>query len=349
VIGKKDDPNGNINGAYLKRKSNENTYDTINSNGLNVNENSQINNSNHLLHKLTHSTFHSSTFKNLIYEGSRPKESYNSSEKNDLYYNQGMENEVNYRKRNNSDNNKNIINHSFKKFENFGKKGMKLLFKYCKNNKENINNINNSAMPSFHQNIPKYQQLNNSNYLNKNKKALYIKLNKGLDNSNPTINSSNYLTTINYQGINKPINYDFGEIKQIKTEYNINNIEEYKKGNLYEYNSNILYTDTKGNSGKSKDFKVQFCENESILEAPVVSPCTNENSSSKSDSSITDSSKSHSSKSDSSKSDASELHSSKSDSSPSASLKTESIESASFSLPSVFLIVLFISILLAFI
>ena len=247
------------NNYKIQLSHNFDKNENINSNGLNVNENSQINNSNHLLHKLTHSTFHSSTFKNLIYEGSRPKESYNSSEKNDLYYNQGMENEVNYRKRNNSDNNKNIINHSFKKFENFGKKGMKLLFKYCKNNKENINNINNSAMPSFHQNIPKYQQLNNSNYLNKNKKALYIKLNKGLDNSNPTINSSNYLTTINYQGINKPINYDFGEIKQIKTEYNINNIEEYKKGNLYEYNSNILYTDTKGNSGKSKDFKVQFC------------------------------------------------------------------------------------------
>ena len=222
----------------------------LSGNGLNINMDIQKKKSNFLLHKLTHSTFHSSTIKNLINEGNKSRDP-SSVEKKSIYYNQETENGQNSRKRNNSDNNKKVLNHSFKKYEKTKMKAQKILFKNCKNNKENIYNINNSAISNFHKNIQKYHKINDTNYLNKNSNN-HIKLNNGLDNSN------NYIGT-SYQGINKSVNFDFCGIKPIKTECIISDIEEYKKGCLYDYNSNILFTDKKTNKFRAKHLKMKFC------------------------------------------------------------------------------------------
>ena len=46
----------------------------LSGNGLNINMDIQKKKSNFLLHKLTHSTFHSSTIKNLINEGNKSRD-----------------------------------------------------------------------------------------------------------------------------------------------------------------------------------------------------------------------------------------------------------------------------------
>ena len=234
--------------------NNINKINNINNiNNININVQKKNSKTNNLLHKLTHPTFHSSTIKYLMTDTSVGGgcTTIENIDNNDIYYSRQMENGINSRKRNNSDNNKILFNSSFKKFEKYGKnKGRKLLFgKYQKNN-ENLNNnninINNSAITSMHHNIIKNTQITNYNNLNK-KNTIQIKLKNNFNN-----NSNNYFNT------NKSINFDIGGIKPIKTEYNISDLDDYKKGFLYEYNSSILSTEFKKNNKKKKKINKKF-------------------------------------------------------------------------------------------
>ncbi len=219
----------------------------------NINCKTHKKNSNNLLHKLTHPTFHSSTIKNLINDGNGYSRDNANKEKNDLYYNQVFENGGNSRKRNNSDNSKTILNNSFKKLYKIGankNKGGKLLFKNCQK-KNDTNNINNNSINSFNH-TGKNGQISISSYLNK-KPTIHIKLNNGFNGYD-----NNHYANINTLPMNKSINIDFDGIKAIKTEYVINDLDEYKRGVLYDYNTNIMSTDTKRNKDNNKDLKIKF-------------------------------------------------------------------------------------------
>ena len=216
-----------------------------------MNINMQKKNSNYLLHKLTHQTFHSSTNKNLISDGNGIGVT-NNKEKNDLYYNQGYENGANSKKRNNSDNNKTILNNQFSKNRKL------LLFKNIKKNSEKNNIMNRSAITNNHNNILKNTQITSSNYLNK-RPTIQIKLTNGNENINNTINNNNYALNSNSQTINNSVNFDFDGIKHVKTEFIINDLDEYKKGALYEYNSNVFSEDIKINKEINKDFRLSLC------------------------------------------------------------------------------------------
>ena len=231
-------------------KSITNNINNIN-NVSNINTNVKKKNSNDLLHKLTHPSFHSSTLKYQMNEGNGGRGCTTNNGKaennNDIYYCRQMENEENSRKRNNSDNNKTVLNNSFKKFEKYGaRKGGKLIFKKYQKNNENINNninINNSAITSNHHNILKNAQISNYNNINK-KNTIHIKIKKKINN--------------NCYGTNKSINLDFGEIKPLKTDYILSDLEDYKKGFLYDYNSCILSTEVKKSNDKNKNFSKKF-------------------------------------------------------------------------------------------
>ena len=220
----------------------------------NINCKTHKKNSNNLLHKLTHPTFHSSTIKNLINDGNGYSRDNANKEKNDLYYNQGFENGGNSRKRNNSDNSKTILNNSFKKLYKIGvnkNKGGKLLFKNCQK-KNDTNNINNNSINSFNHTV-KNGQISISSYLNK-KPTIHIKLNNGFNG----YDNNHYGNNNTSLPMNKSINIDFDGIKAIKTEYVINDLDEYKKGVLLDYNTNIMTTDTKKNKDNNKDIKIKF-------------------------------------------------------------------------------------------
>ena len=55
--------------------------------------------------------------------------------------------------------------------------------------------------------------------------------------------------------MNKSINIDIEGIKPVKTEYVINDLDEYKKGFIYELNSSNITTDTKKSKGNNKENK----------------------------------------------------------------------------------------------
>lgn len=213
--------------------------------------------SDNLLQKLTRPDFHSSTIKNLINDDS---ELYTSKGKYN-YYSHQVENGAYLQKRNNSDNKKIIVSNSFKKLEkiigigfNFGKanNGRKLLLKkYRKSNdKTNIlNNSNNNAANSCNKNIIKKNMQNSSN-INR-KKTIGFKINNVVDN--------NYYTNNLGQNISdsKSSNLDYSCIKPIKTEYIISDLEEYKKGFIYENSTDIK------KSKDNKDIRVTFCYSKS--------------------------------------------------------------------------------------
>lgn len=202
--------------------------------------NIQKKNSNTLLHKFTHQTFHSSTIKNMVGEGNALGGQYIHTAKNECYYNEGYENGSNSKKRNNSDNSKTILNNSFKNFEkNMGlhaKRG-KILFNNIQKNNDNSYIINNSAINNNHKHKGLLQNINKKN-------TIHIKLNNGYEN--------------NSQTVNKSINFDLGIIRPVKTEYIITDFNEDKKGLLYDYNSSILSTDIKKHKDKIKEIKVKF-------------------------------------------------------------------------------------------
>jgi hypothetical protein len=218
---------------------------TNNINNIKINVQKKNSNSKNLLHKLTHPSFHSSTIKYLmtdINKGGGCITTMENVDNNDIYYSRQMENGENSKKRNNSDNSKTVLNNSFKKFEKYGvMKGGKFLFKKYQKNNENINNnninINNSAITSNHHNILKNAQISSYNNLNK-KNTIHIKINNNINN--------------NYFGINSSNNIDLADIKPIKTDYILSDLDNYKKGFLYEYNSSILSTETKNSKDKNK-------------------------------------------------------------------------------------------------
>ena len=215
----------------------------------NVYYNTQKKKSTYLLNELTHPKFHSSTAKNLINDNMYNKDCENK-EKNDLYYIQGCENGGNSRKRNHSDKSKTLLNSTFKKLiKNEGTRAnkggkVKLNNVHKKNEINNNNNttttINNSTISTINHTI-KSGQISISSYLNK-KPTIQYKLNNGLNGNELPNNLGN-----NSHSINKSINIDMDSIKPIKTEYIINNIDEYKKGFIYEFNSSIVSTDNKKN------------------------------------------------------------------------------------------------------
>jgi hypothetical protein len=230
-----------INKAYLKKEISEN-----------------------ILQKSTRSNFHSSTIKDLIYDGA---ELYSSIGKHNNFSYKN-ENGAYLKKRNSSDNKKIILNNSFVKLNKINgadfnaNKGRKLLLqKYQKRkDKANILNIsNNNAGNNTNRNMLKKNIVNSSrsNCLN-NKVTISFRLNNKVDNNNYNIN--NY--KVNYsQGKNTPdsksSNLDYSTIKPIKTEYIISDLEEYKKGFIYENNM-----DNKKNKEK-QDIKVTFCYSKS--------------------------------------------------------------------------------------
>ena len=213
---------------------------TNNINNIKINVQKKNSNSKNLLHKLTHPSFHSSTIKYLmkdINKGGGCITTIENVDNNDIYYSRQIGNGGNSKKRNNSDNSKIMLNNSFKKFEkNWVMKGGKFLFKKYQKNNENIN-INNSAINSNHHNILKNAQISSYNNLNK-KNTIHIKINNNLNN--------------NYFGINSSNNIDFVDIKPIKTDYILSDLDNYKKGFLYEYNSSILSNETKNSIDKNK-------------------------------------------------------------------------------------------------
>ena len=213
---------------------------------------------NDFLHKLTYPTFHLSNRKNLINDENIPGIDDINKEKKVLYYNQMIENGGNIRKRNNSDNNKTLLNNSFKKFEKLegNRKGRKLLFNKILQNKENVKNntiINNCSVHSNHRIIVKNSQLSNYNHLTK--KTIHIKLKNGNENKNSA--NINYFGANKSQSINISSNLDLGIIKPVKTEYIISDLDDYKKGTLYEYNSSVLSLDNRKNK-HNKDFNAKF-------------------------------------------------------------------------------------------
>ena len=249
------------NALFKKQLSqNINTNKNINTNNIrnnhkNININLKKKHSNNIIHKLTHQTFHSSTIKNLISDGNGISCAYkNNKTKNDLYYNQGYENGTNSKKRNNSDNSKTILNSSFRN-------NRKLLFKNVKKNYDNNNNINNKSAIANNNlnNIYKNLQLTTSNYLNK-RTTIHIKLTNENENiNNININNNHNILRNSNNGQTKSINIDFDRIRPNKTEYIINDLDNYKKGFLYEYNSCISSEETKKNKDYSKDIRLKVC------------------------------------------------------------------------------------------
>jgi len=222
-----------------------------------IHNNLKKENSNDLLHKLTHPTFHSSTIKNLIHEGIGGP--YTSKEKNNCYYNQGYENGGISKKRNNSDNKKIILNNSFKKFDkilgkntNFGNmvKGGKLLFKNYQKKENNAVHDNNSVTNNVNNTSHNRSSINpqtttNKNYINK--KTIHIKLNNEIGYSNNNyMNNTQTIITAN----SKP-NMDYSDFKPVKTEYTVSDFDDYKKGFLYENNCPEIK--------KNKEIKINFC------------------------------------------------------------------------------------------
>ena len=241
-----------------------------------IHNNLKKENSNDLLHKLTHPTFHSSTIKNLIHEGIGGP--YTSKEKNNYYYNQGYENGGIAKKRNNSDNKKIILNNSFKKFDkiigkniNFGNmvKGGKLLFKNCQKNKENSgvhennsvsNNTNNTSHNKISNNPP---TTTSKNYINK--KTIHIKLNNEIgfnSNSNNNYININMNNTQTIGATNSKPNLDYSDFKPLKTDYTVSDLEEYKKGFLYENNCPEIK--------KNKEIKINFCCSKSKEKKDII-------------------------------------------------------------------------------
>ena len=225
-----------------------------------IHNNLKKENSNDLLHKLTHPTFHSSTIKNLIHEGIGGP--YTSKEKNNYYYNQGYENGGIAKKRNNSDNKKIILNNSFKKFDkiigkniNIGNmvKGGKLLFKNFQKNKEynavhENSSITNNTSHNKISNNP--QTTTNKNYINK--KTIHIKLNNEIGYNNNNYNYNINMNNTQTIGVaNSKQNMEHSDFKPVKTEYTVSDLDEYKKCFLYENNCPEIK--------KNKEIKINFC------------------------------------------------------------------------------------------
>ena len=251
----------------MLKKENESLKKNNHNNTNNNNEdicmtiNIQKRKSNNILNKLTYPRFHSSTFKNLINDGNNP--AFSNTEKNtDLYYNNKIENGGNNRKRNNSDNNKNNLNNSFIKYEKNG--ADKLLFKKYLKKKENIlnysnNNKNNSAITNKPKNILNNSQISKFKILNKRKRNNFIYNNKtGKENRNNTNNNNNIvdINSSNNQTIKKPFIYDTYKIRPTKTEHKINDLSEYKKGFLYEYNSSTISNDNQKYKYRNKELLI---------------------------------------------------------------------------------------------
>ena len=213
---------------------------------------SQKNKSNNISHKLTHQNFHSSTFKNLTDDENNLPISY-TNKNLDLYYKNNIENGGNDRKRNNSDNNKNNLNNSFIKYEKIG--ADKLLFKNYLKKKDNIkkysNNKHNSAITRKPINILNNSQISKFKVLNK-RKTNNINFKNGKENKNNTNN--NFVDTNNNQ--TKVLIYDTYRIRPVKTEYKINDLNDYKKGFLYENNSAGISNDNRKSKDKNKDLLI---------------------------------------------------------------------------------------------
>ena len=245
--------------AIFKKQLSKNLDKHIRKNMTNnINTKGKKMSQNDLLHKLTYPAFHLSNRKNLINDENIPGAGNINIENKVLCYNQVVENGGNIRKRNNSDNNKTLLNNSFKKFEKLegNRKGRKLLFNKILKNKENSKNnaiINNSSVHSNHRVIVKNSQLSNYNYLNK--KTIHIELKNGNENKNNA--NINYFGDNKSQSINMTSNLDLGVIKPVKTEYIISDLDDYKKGVLYEYNSSVLSLDNRKNN-HNKGFNAKF-------------------------------------------------------------------------------------------
>ena len=213
-----------------------------------------------ILKKLNCPNFLSSPKKNLIYDR---KELYTS--RGNLKYNSHKcENGANLKKRNSSDNQKIILNNSFVKLSKIisvefnANKGRKLLlqkYQIGKDKPKKLYNSSNNTIKSTNRNMLKINTENSarSNYLNK-KTSISFRLNNTIDNNN--------YYTYNYK-INKSqgkdasdtrsSNLEYSTIKPIKTEYIISDLEDYKKGFIYENSTG--YKKNKEN----QDIKVTFC------------------------------------------------------------------------------------------
>ena len=193
--------------------------------------------SDNLLKKMTN--FHSSTIKNLIHD---EIEVYTSRGKHN-YYSHKHENGTDLKKRNNSDNKKKILEKIIGIGFNFcnANKGRKLLLQNYQKSKDKVNLFNNS---NCNNNNCNYNSVNNSNrnMTKRNlqnpsvsrKTTISIRLNNGVDNNY----YNNKFIVNNSQGQNtsdsKSSNLDYSCIKPIKTEYIISDLEDYKKGFIYE-------------------------------------------------------------------------------------------------------------------
>ena len=236
---------------------------------ININNNSNVTNdmkiniqkkkSNNILHKFTHPNFHFSTFKNLKNDGNKLAFSYTNKILD-------LNHIKNNRKRNNSDNHKNILNNSFIKYEKNGADN--LLFKKYLKKKENIknysNNKNKSAITSKPIDILNNSQITKFKILNKRTKNNFNYKN-GKENKNNTNNTNNNFVDINdddYISTNKSSIYDTYRIRPIKTEYKISDLNNYKKGFLYENNSITISNDNKKSKERNKDLLIaKFCTN----------------------------------------------------------------------------------------
>jgi hypothetical protein len=144
-------------------------------------------------------------------------------------------------------------------------KGGKLLFKNCQKNKENSvvhdnNSISNNTNNTSHNKITNNPQTTtNKNYINK--KTIHIKLNNeiGYNNNNYNMNMNNTQTI---GTANSKSNMDYSDFKQVKTEYTVSDLEEYKKGFLYENN----YPEIK----KNKEIKINFCCSKSKEKKDII-------------------------------------------------------------------------------
>ena len=241
-----------IENENLKNQNNNNNNNTNNRKNNTIKFGVQKNKSNNISHKLTHQNFHSSTFKNLAYDENNLPISY-TNKNLDLYYKNNIENGGNDRKRNNSDNNKNNLNNSFIKYEKIG--ADKLLFKNYLKKKDNIkkysNNKHNSAITHKPINILNNSQTSKFKILNK-RKTNNFNFKNGKENKNNTNN--NFVDTNNNQ--TKVLIYDTYRIRPVKTEYKINDLNDYKKGFLYENNSAGISNDNRKSKDKNKDLLI---------------------------------------------------------------------------------------------
>ena len=238
------------NASYKKQIANNNINNILTKRG-------SSDNSSGILRVSTHQAFHSLTIQNLNENIDSIISNKNCNNTN--YYSERFENGSN-NKRNNSDN-KYIISTSSNKFtternfnlDNKTSGGGKLIFKNLHKSNDNStinNNCNNSSpLTSLHL---------------KNKKQLQIKINDIIDTKYVKSNLNGYLSyntdTSQPTGIidNKCVNIDYSGNKPLKTEYIISDLEDYKKGVIYDYVNPLgISTDNK-RKDKIKDIKVKY-------------------------------------------------------------------------------------------